>query len=147
VIPAIVAIAVLAFFFNRRFPFATHIPVVMRATLERTGFDVPKWILNWESWGHLSPTERAFESVNFGLRTLDQALPVHNTPIERATRLTTILPQMSAQIKVLLDEHQTSLYTSRVPNILPARQAASEIRKEVLLERIRYVLYGKTTPE
>jgi hypothetical protein len=108
---------------------------------------VPKWIRHWESWGHLSPIEKAFESINFGLRTLDHAVPVHNTPMERAQKLTTILPQMSEQIKVLLDEHQTSLYTSRVPDILPARQAASEIRKQVLLERIRYVLYGRTQPE
>jgi transglutaminase-like putative cysteine protease len=147
IIPAVLAVAILMYFANRRFSLATRVPVVMRATLERTGFDVPKWVLHWESWGHLSQIERAFESINFGLRTLDHALPVHNTPMERALRLTTILPQMSDQIKVLLDEHQTSLYTSRVPNILPARQAAFEIRKQVLLERIRYLLYGKRTHE
>jgi hypothetical protein len=54
-----------------------------------------------------------------------------------------IMPNMSGQIKVLLDEHQTSLYTSRVADVLQARRAALNIRKQVLLERIRYLFYGK----
>ena len=115
----------------------------MRATLERAGFEVPKWIYHWEYWGHLSPIEKAFESINFGLRTLDHAVPVHTTPVERAKKLSGLLPQMSAQIKVLLDEHQTSLYTSRIANVIPARRAAFDIRKQVFLERIRYLFYGK----
>jgi hypothetical protein len=143
VIPLLIAVAFLTFFVNRRYPLATHIPVLVRASMERTGFEVPRWIYHWEYWGHLSPIERAFESVNFGLRTLDHAMPIHNTPIERARRLTTLLPQMSAQIKVLLDEHQTSLYTSRIANDVQARRAAFDIRKEVITERIRYVLFGK----
>jgi transglutaminase-like putative cysteine protease len=142
-IPLLIAVAFLTFFVNRRYPLATHIPMLVRASMERTGFEVPRWIYHWEYWGHLSPIERAFESVNFGLRTLDHAMPIHNTPIERARRLTSLLPQMSAQIKVLLDEHQTSLYTSRIANDVQARRAAFDIRKEVITERIRYVLFGK----
>jgi len=146
-IPIFLAAGVLVFFVDRRYPLAKHVPVFVRSTFERTGFEVPKWIVHWESWGRLSPIEKAFDSINFGLRTLDQGMPVHNTPVERARKLTNILPQMSEQIKVLLDEHQTSLYTSRVADVLPARQAAFEIRRQVLLERIRYLLYGKPLRE
>ncbi len=142
-IPFVIVASILTFFVNRRYPLATHIPVLVRASMERTGFEVPKWIYHLEYWGHLSPIEKAFESINFGLRTLDHAMPIHNTPIERAKRLTSLLPQMSAQIKVLLDEHQTSLYTSRVANVVQARRAAFNIRKEVIVERIRYVFVGK----
>lgn len=143
VIPLIIAAAVLTFFVNRRYPLATHVPAVVRASFERTGFEVPKWIYNWENWGHLSAIERAFESINFGLRILDQEVPVHTTPIERAKKLMGMMPNMSGQIKVLLDEHQTSLYTSRVADVIQARRAAFNIRKQVLLERIRYLFYGK----
>jgi hypothetical protein len=146
-IPTFIALAVAMFFMDRRFHLSTHVPVVVRATWERTGFEVPKWVYHWEYWGHLSPIEKAFESVNFGLRTLDHAAPVHSTPLERAKQLTGILPQMADQIKVLLDEHQTSLYTSRVANVLQARRASFEIRKQVILERIRYILYGKPLRE
>jgi transglutaminase-like putative cysteine protease len=142
-IPLFIAAATGIFFANRRFPLAIHVPVLIRATFERTGFEVPRWIIHWEYWGRLSPIEKAFESINFGLRTLDQAMPVHKTPGERAGKLAGILPQMSAQIKVLLDEHQTSLYTSRVANVLQARRAAFEIRKQVILERLRYLFVGK----
>jgi transglutaminase-like putative cysteine protease len=146
-IPLFIVTAALLFFANRRFPFSQRVPVLMRATFERTGFDVPKWIIHWEYWGYLSPIERAFESINFGLRTLDQPMAVHSTPIERADKLSTILPAMSAQIKVLLDEHQTSLYTSRVANVLQARRAAFNIRKQVIIERIHYLFVGKPLRE
>lgn len=142
-IPLFIVSAAATFFMDRRYRLSAHVPVFIRATWERTGFEVPKWVYHWEYWGHLSPIEKAFESINFGLRTLEHAAPVHSTPVERARQLTGILPQMSDQIKVLLDEHQTSLYTSRVANDIQARRAAFEIRKQVILERIRYLFYGK----
>ncbi|MEO8354410.1 MAG: transglutaminase-like domain-containing protein [Chloroflexota bacterium] len=142
-IPLFMTAAILTFFINRRYPLAINVPVLVRASMERTGIEVPKWIIHWEYWGKLSPIEKAFESINFGLRTLDAAVPIHTTPVERAKRLTGILPQMSEQIKILLDEHQTSLYTSRVANVIQARRVAFSIRKQVILERFRYLFVGK----
>jgi transglutaminase-like putative cysteine protease len=142
--PILMAVTAALFLVNRRFPFSTHVPVVVRSSLERSGMRVPGWVYNWESWGRLSQIERAFESINFGLRTLDgEAVPVHNTPVERARKLTALLPQMSEQIKLLLDEHQTYLYTSRVADVVQARRAAFDIRKQVLVERFRHVFFGK----
>jgi transglutaminase-like putative cysteine protease len=137
------ALAAAAFYFGRKYSVQRQFPVLLRATIERSGFEVPKWVLHWEYWGGLSQTERAFESINFGLRTLDQMVPVHTTPLERAKKLSGILPQMSEQIKLLLDEHQTYLYTSRVADVVQARRAAFDIRKQVIVERFRYVLFGK----
>ena len=138
-----IVVAGAAIFFGRNYFAPRRLPVLVRTTIERTGFEAPRWVLHWEYWGGLSQIERAFESINFGLRTLDSTVPVHSTPVERARNLIRILPQMSEQIKVLLDEHQTYLYTSRVANILQARQAAFEIRKQVIIERFRYTLFGK----
>lgn len=139
----LIGFAAAVIYFGRKYSGPRQLPVLLRTTLERTGFEVPKWVLHWEYWGGLSQIERAFESINFGLRTLDDSVPVHATPLERAHKLGRILPQMSAQIKVLLDEHQTYLYTSRVANILQARRAAFDLRKQVILERFRYLLFGK----
>jgi hypothetical protein len=116
---------------------------LLRSSIERGGVDVPLWIIRWEQWVKLSPIEKAFESVNFGLRHLDQPVPVHSTPIERAERLTSLLPEAADQIKILLDEHQTSLYTSRVADVALARRAARGIRKQTILQRIRYLFFGK----
>jgi hypothetical protein len=70
-------------------------------------------------------------------------MPLHTTPVERAAKLTRILPGKANEIKVLLDEHQTSLYTSRIADVTQARQAALSLRKEVIVERMRYLLFGK----
>ncbi len=130
-------------FLSLRYSLAVRVPVFLRATIERTGIEVPIWVTRWEKWVKLSPIEKSFESVNFGLRYLDQAVPAHITPIERAAKLTRILPGKADQIKILLDEHQTSLYTSRVADITEARRAALNLRAQVIIERIRYLFFGK----
>jgi hypothetical protein len=103
----------------------------------------PKWVLHWEYWAGMSAIQKAFESVNFGLRTLKHPVPIYLTPNERAQALTGIIPRMAIEIKLLLDEHQTSLYTSRVANVTQARQAASNLRKQVIIEWLRYLVTGK----
>ncbi len=144
ILPIFLAATAALFFINRRFPFSAHVPVLVRSSFERSGLKVPAWVNNWESWGRLSQIERAFESINFGLRTLGgDVVPVHNTPVERARKLTALLPGMSEQIKLLLDEHQTYLYTSRVADVVQARRAAFDIRKQVIVERFRHLLFGK----
>ena len=110
--------------------------------MERSGIETPVWVTRWESWVSLSPIERAFESINFGLRQLDESPPVHATPVERADKLSHILTPMADQIKVLLDEHQTSLYTSRTADINEARRVAFNIRVQTILARIRRFLTG-----
>jgi transglutaminase-like putative cysteine protease len=136
-------IVIVAAFLSRRYSLHTQVPVFLRASFERAGIDVPIWVARWEKWVKLSSIEKAFESVNFGLRQLDQSVPVHITPIERAEKLTRILPDKADLIKILLDEHQTSLYTSRSADATQARQAAFELRKQVIRERIRYLFFGK----
>jgi transglutaminase-like putative cysteine protease len=138
-----VLLAAMAVYFGRKYSVQQKFPRILRTTLERSGFEVPRWVLHWETWGGLSQIERAFESINFGLRTLDQMVPVHNTPVERARKLTGLLPNISEQIKLLLDEHQTYLYTSRDANAVLARRAAFDIRKQVIVERLRYFVYGR----
>lgn len=142
-IPLFVAFAALTVFFSRRYSVPERIPVLLRATYERSGTQTPSWILNWERWVNISPIERAFESVNFSLRLLDKSMPVYATPAERAKRLVQFLPKAQSEIDTLLDEHQTSLYTSKQADALRARRAALRIRWQALIERMRYVLEGK----
>ena len=142
-IPLIAVVAALTVFLSQRYSLATRVPIFLRATIERTGIEVPTWVTRWEKWVKLSSIERSFESVNFALRHLDQAVPAHTTPIERAEKLTRVLPEQAEQIKILLDEHQTSLYTSRVADVTQARRAAFTLRMQVIIERIRYLFFGK----
>lgn len=133
----------LAVYFGSQASVRKRVPVVLRATFERSGLEAPIWLVRWEQWVNLSTVERAFESVNFGLRFLGQAVPVHTTPVERAERLSRILPAKAGEIKILLDEHQTSLYTSRIADATRARRAAFNLRMQVIVERIRSLFSAK----
>jgi transglutaminase-like putative cysteine protease len=144
-LPLLAVVAGLVIFLSRHYSLPARVPVFLRAAIERTGIDVPIWVVNWEKWVRLSPIERAFESVNFALRNLDQAVPAHSTPSERAAKLTRILPAKADEIKVLLDEHQTSLYTSRIADVTQARRAALSLRIQVVVERMRTLILGKPT--
>ena len=146
-LPLLMIVTGVAILLGRRYRYdlPARVPSFLRSVIERTGIDVPDWVIRWETWGRLSPIERAFESVNFALRNLDQAVPVHSTPFERATKLMRILPAKADDIKVLLDEHQTSLYTSRIADVTQVRRAAFDLRRQVIVERIRYLVLGKPT--
>ena len=142
-----IALPTLAIYLGRRYGISARIPSFVRTAMERTGIEVPGWVLKWERWGSLSSIERSFESINFGLRWVKHAAPVHATPVERAGNLSTLLPHLAPQIKVLLDEHQTTLYTSRTGDETKARRAAYEIRTQVILSLLRHILTGTYEPQ
>jgi hypothetical protein len=142
VIPLLMVLAGLAAFLSRRYAIPARFPGFVRVTMERAGIETPGWVSRWERWVNLSPIERAFESINFGLRQLDDPPPVHATPGERANRLAQILTPMTDEIKMLLDEHQTSLYTSRSADVEHARRAAIHIRVQTVLARLRHLFTG-----
>ena len=141
-IPILIGTAALTIYLSRRYAIPTRIPILLRAGFERSGAQIPPWVANWERWVSISPIEQAFESINFGLRILKEPAPVHATPVERADKLSGILPHLQNPIKVLLDEHQTSLYTSRTADVTEARRAAFQIRMQVIISMIRYFWTG-----
>jgi transglutaminase-like putative cysteine protease len=142
-IPLFIAAAALAFFLGRRYNIPARVPVFVRATFERSGARVPPWVVRWEQWTFLSPIAKAFQSINFALRLLKQPAPMHSTPAERAQALSSILPQVTEPIKILLDEHQTSLYTSREADVNRARRSAWNIRTQAIAALIRHFLIGE----
>jgi len=142
-IPLLIIAATLTVFFGRRYAVHTRLPGVLRTTYERSGTQTPNWIINWEHWANASQIQKAFESINFALNILKHPVPIHATPIERAMILNTILPRAEKYTQNLLDEHQTSLYTSREADVRRARHASINIRKYALLEAIRYIFEGR----
>lgn len=142
-LPLFIALAALTvYFISRRYDVPRRVPGLVRTVIERTGVEVPPWIMHWERWSALSPTARAFESINLGLRWTGQPAPIHATPIERAEGLARTLPRLAPAIKVLLDEHQTSLYTSRSADEKNARRAAFQVRTQIIFALIRYFWTG-----
>ena len=113
------------------------------STIERTGIESTRLGLRLGKVGKLSRLKRPLKASISACVHLTQAVPIHNTPMERARKLTQHPPPNADQIKILLDEHQTSLYTSRIADVTQARRAAFDIRKQVIVERIRHLLFGK----
>ncbi|MDX1377892.1 MAG: transglutaminase domain-containing protein [Anaerolineales bacterium] len=142
-IPSIIAFIALTFYLIWRYSIPTRLPSMLRTTLERNGSTPPNWLVNWENWVNISPIERSFESINYGLRLMKNPLPAHATPIERANELTKLLPVVENDVNTVLDEHQTYLYTSRSADALRARRAAFKIRTQAIFTRIRNRLRGK----
>jgi transglutaminase-like putative cysteine protease len=141
-IPLLIVFVVLVAFFGRRYNLPARIPVFIRTTMERNGGRAPIWVVRWEYWSLLSPIEKSFESINFGLRLMKKPAPIHSTPAERADSLSNTLPQLAEPIKILLDEHQTSLYTSRTADVNRARHSAFNIRLQSIVARIRRFFTG-----
>jgi transglutaminase-like putative cysteine protease len=143
VILAIATLASLTAFVSRRYSLPTRVPVFLRAQIERSGGEAPGWIIRWERWSSLSPIAKAFESINSGLRQLGSPAPIDATPAERAEKLIQVLPELSPQVKALLEAHQTSLYTRAQADGEQARRAALQIRAQILAARLRYFWSGK----
>lgn len=141
-IPLFIALAALTAILSRRYKLPERMPAFVHAAFERSGSHVPGWVLRWEQWTLLSPIERAFESINFALRLMKQPAPAHSTPIERAQVLSTLLPHLAGPVKILLDEHQTSLYTSRKADVNRARRSAFIVRLQTILARVRRLVTG-----
>jgi transglutaminase-like putative cysteine protease len=139
----LLALSALTVFASRRYELPARLPIFLRAQIERSGAEAPGWIVRWEHWGRLSPIEKSFESINFGLRQLQSPAPIHATPAERADKLIEMLPEVSAEVKLLVDEHQTSLYTTRPANGDQARRAAYQIRMQIISARLRYFWTGR----
>jgi len=142
----IIGFSIFSFYFGWRYSVPKRIPLFLKNTYEKSGIQTPNWVANWDFWVNASATQRAFESVNFALRLLDGVRPnPDTTPLERVKRLSQLLPDTRITINSLLDEHQTSLYTSRKANVMLARRAAFRIRLRAIRERIRYTLDGAPT--
>lgn len=141
--PILIIFATLAIYLGRRYSVPTRLPGILRTTYERTGIQTPNWVVNWEQWVNTSRIQRSFESINFALGILKHPVNVDATPNERAKVLMEILPKASIHTQNLLDEHQTSLYTSRQADVQRARLAAFNIRKFALIEAIRYIFQGR----
>jgi hypothetical protein len=142
-IPLLVVFAALTIYFGRRYSVPSRLPGMLLTTYERTGIQTPNWLINWERWVNTSRIQRSFESINFALRLLKHPVPIDATPAERAHVLNEILPNATNHTRNLLDEHQTSLYTSQEADSQRARLAAFNIRKYALFEALRYVFEGR----
>jgi transglutaminase-like putative cysteine protease len=132
------ALILLFWLLNRRFGLSNVVVLALIATLERYDMDAPDWLLRAARMARANPIERAFETINTSLRWLGKPPTYHDTPAERASGLTEIIPGAAPAIQTLVEEHQTSFYSPRPGDVERARHASLVIWKYTaggLLER------------
>jgi len=143
---ALLAASLLGLFWliNRQYSVLDQIPVRIRIAYERNGGRPPAWLINWARWATLTPTERAFETVNRSLRLLGESPAYHATPTERVELLTKKLPTATNQIEILSDQHLASLFTPNPGNVGRARRASLSIWLYTIHSIIKRILYGRS---
>ena len=104
---------------------------------EKNERNIPKWISRWLAWLEARPIARAFHAINRSLRWLHGEVPLHLTPLERATMLTELLPEASEVIMQLLHEHEKTLFSPEAGDIEIAQDASAQITWAALKKKMQ----------
>jgi len=122
-------------YFNRE---QVHITRGLRFVIlfyEKNDLTIPAWLLRWMRWSETNPIARAFYSINTNLRLLEEEVPPHFTPQERATALISLLPEREEDINILLAEHQKALFSPNDGDLKIAQRASNIIRWYAIKEK------------
>ena len=109
------------------------VPVQLESGLRRIGLHPPNLLRRWVHYATLSPLTKAYLEINRALSRLGNAPQPNDTPYERASTLTYLLPIAEGSIQVLLTEYQNDQYSSGQGDMQVARQAGTDIRNRSLI--------------
>jgi transglutaminase-like putative cysteine protease len=137
-----ILLAALAVLLKRRFAPTLTLESALRTAIQRSGWETPAWVDAGLNWSALSPIERAFQSINISLRWMGRPQAIHATAAERAGLLKRLIPAAALSIEVLLNEHQSNLFSPRGGNSSAARQAARIILFQTMYARLKIIILG-----
>ena len=123
----------------------TPLPVQMERGMRKLGIKSPRLLRRWAHLASLPPITHFYMEINKSLKRLGQPPGVDDTPAERSSALTALLPEVEQQAQRLLEEYQFSIYSTRQPDIEVARQCSTEIRSlsyETMLRNFIYSRFG-----
>lgn len=135
-------LAFLALFFKRRYAPNTQTAVILKALVERSGWETPAWLNKWTRWTMLTPIEKYFHCINASLQWMGKPQPLHITAAERADILQALIPSAASAIEILLHEHQSALFSLHEGNIQIARHAAWNIIYQTITMRLKFFILG-----
>lgn len=115
---------------------------MLRRAIERSGWTPPQWLSRWLTFINRTAIERHFHAINISLRWMKRPQPFHVTAYERAQVLKRLLPDASASIEALLDEHHAQMFTPRGGSEARARRAARVILYKTLQKRLKIAILG-----
>lgn len=129
-------------FLKRKYAPNMQAAQILKTAVERGGWESPAWLNLWIRWGELTSIERSFQSVNIVLGWLEIPQAIHVPPSERARLLKEALPSASAEVDIILDEHQSDLFTPRGGDAVRARRAARRLLSQAVWIQIKNFIVG-----
>lgn len=126
----------LGVYITRRYSLAERLPVYLADRYIKNGNQPPRWLRRWARWAKLTSIEKSFEAVNWSLRSMGYPQAMYITPAERAKKLHELLPKASDFIDILVEEHQTALFTPHAADNTRARHAGFKIILETWRARL-----------
>lgn len=107
----------------------SRLPSMVERGFQRVGLKPPAFLSHWAQYSRLGPLSRAYTQINMALNRLGTPPSTTQTPAERATLLTNILPESANPADRLIGEYQAQTYSQNYKaNIDNARTAGVEIR-------------------
>ena len=104
------------------------LPVYLEDALKSRGWRVPVWLRGWARLERRSPMEKLFASVGQMMRTWGTPPLTEQTPSEQVDTLIALLPEVSSQARVLLEEYHHAAYSPHQFDYARARQAVGDLR-------------------
>ncbi len=131
VLAAAVGLLVYALYRWRKYSLkGSPMPTWFEKTLIKRGIRPPRWLINWSIRAQRSPIENLFANVAEMLRVWGQPPELDLTPFEQVRQLSSIVPDLSDNANLLLQEYQRATYSRHKVDIIRARQAATDLRQK-----------------
>ncbi|MCL4559397.1 MAG: transglutaminase domain-containing protein [Chloroflexi bacterium] len=124
----VVLLGFLAWRYARRRYHVPEFPIWLETNLTRRGVNPPRWLKRWSQHAAYPPLVRAYGVFNRVLRLMGNPPKPSDTPTERASNLTRLLPAAAEPAETLLGEYQTAQYSTSSGNPSRAYQASRQVR-------------------
>lgn len=104
---------------------------------------VPSWINRWIFFSELSPMERSFRSLLKYWRFLGYPEISNGTPKEQLTNFAKMVPSLKDASHAFLEEYEKATYSNHQSDMTKARNAASEIRSKIFINKMSNFVFLK----
>jgi len=115
------------------------LPVLLERLSKKHNQQVPKWLRRWSNFAKMSIPEKAYLQMGRSIRILGHRLIPSETPIERAQRLTILLPHLDQPVQDIINEYHLAKFSTHHVNEERAKNAARQVQRTAIKTRLREI--------
>lgn len=121
-------------------------PILLERAFLLLGIEPPKYVKKWAYRASLPVICRAYQTINESLTRLGKQQNLTKTPAERGLILSSIIPELDQQSRILVNEYEMATYGLKTPDIISAKGASKKIKYLAFREILRRSLGGNNSP-